>query len=181
MRFDATALSGAWVVELDRHVDERGAFARAYCEAEFAEIGLPTSFPQCNLSYNTNAGTLRGMHLNVERHFEAKLVRCVRGSAYDVIVDLRMESPTRGQWIGVELSADNGRAIFAPRGFAHGFLTLEDHTDVFYHMDEPFQPDVAIGFRWNDPQFGVAWPFEPKILSERDATYPDFDPQTLRR
>jgi dTDP-4-dehydrorhamnose 3,5-epimerase len=180
MRFEPTALGGAWVIELDRHVDERGAFARAFCESEFASIGLPTRFPQCNLSFNTRAGTLRGMHVNVAEHLESKLIRCVRGSIYDVIVDLRDGSPTERQWAAVELSADNGRALFAPTGFAHGFLTLEDNTDVLYHMGDVYHPDAARGFRWNDPCFGVRWPFGPTVISTRDATYPDFDPHMLR-
>jgi dTDP-4-dehydrorhamnose 3,5-epimerase len=179
MRFEPTALGGAWVIELDRHVDDRGAFARAFCEDEFASVGLPSRFPQCNLSFNTRAGTLRGMHLNAAAHFESKLIRCVRGSLYDVIVDLRSDSPTEGQWLGVELSAENGRALFVPEGFGHGFLTLEDSTDVFYQMGNFYQPDAARGFRWNDPQFAVQWPFEPKVISERDASFPDFDPRIL--
>jgi dTDP-4-dehydrorhamnose 3,5-epimerase len=179
VHFAETPLAGAWVIDLDRHADERGAFARTYCEREFTEHGLPQRFPQANLSMNTKAGTLRGMHFNREPYGESKLVRCVRGALYDVIVDLRAESPTRLASYGVELSADNGRALFIPAGFAHGFLTLADETDAYYHMGEFFQPDAARGLRWDDPALAIDWPFDPAVISERDATYPDINPQTF--
>jgi dTDP-4-dehydrorhamnose 3,5-epimerase len=173
MRFEPTPVDGAWVIELEPHDDDRGSFARTYCDDEFAAHRLPTHFPQCNLSRNTRAGTMRGMHYNVAARAEAKLVRCVRGAVHDVIVDLRRGSPTRGRWFGVELTADDGRALFVPKGFAHGFLTLADQTDVYYHMSEMFSPDAARGFRWDDPAFGIHWPAPPSVISERDATYPD--------
>ena len=179
MRFEATRLAGAWVIEPERHGDDRGSFARAFCEDEFAAHGLPVRFPQCNLSTNVTAGTLRGMHLIVAGHCESKLVRCVRGAVHDVIVDVRPGSPTFGEWIGADLSADNGRALFVPEGCAHGFLTLADDSDIYYHMGRSFEPGVAIGFRWDDPAFGVRWPGAPTILSERDASYADFDPSIL--
>ena len=176
MLFVETELPGAYVIEIERRPDERGFFARTFCEREFEAHGLPQRFPQCNLSNNTRAGTLRGMHYQAAPLWEAKLVRCVRGAIYDVIIDLRPDSAARLRWIGVELSADNGRALFVPEGFAHGFLTLADQSDVFYHMSEFFRPEGARGLRWNDPRFDIRWPSAPRVISERDATYPDFDP-----
>lgn len=176
MRFVPTRLLGAVQIELELHRDERGFFARAYCEREFGEQGLPIAYPQCNLSRNDRAGTLRGMHFNRAPDAEAKLVRCVRGAIYDVIVDLRPGSATRFEWIGVELTADLGQALFVPEGFAHGFITLVDDTDVFYQMGAMFKADAARGFRYDDPQFGIDWPREPSMISERDAGYADFDP-----
>jgi dTDP-4-dehydrorhamnose 3,5-epimerase len=176
MLFEQTELPGAYLIEIERRPDERGFFARTFCEREFAEHGLPVRFPQCNLSNNLRAGTLRGMHYQAAPLWEAKLVRCVRGAVYDVIIDLRPDSPARYRWLGAELSADNGRALYVPEGFAHGFITLADHTDVFYHMSEFFRPDGARGLRWDDPRFGIRWPIAPSVISERDATYPDFDP-----
>jgi dTDP-4-dehydrorhamnose 3,5-epimerase len=175
MVFRETKLAGAVVVDLEPRSDDRGFFARAFCEREFAEHGLPARFPQCNISRNKRARTLRGMHYNAAPHRESKLVRCVSGAIYDVIVDLRAGSPTRFEWIGVDLSGENGRALFIPEGFAHGFVTLEDATDVFYHMGDFFHGDVARGARWNDPRFGIAWPVQPLVIADRDATYPDFD------
>jgi dTDP-4-dehydrorhamnose 3,5-epimerase len=179
MQFQPTALDGAWVIDLDRHCDERGSFARAFCEEEFAEHGLVTRFPQCNLSTNERAGTLRGMHANVATHFEAKLVRCVRGAIHDIIIDLRPGSPTEREWLGVDLTAENGRALFVPEGFAHGFITLADTSDVYYHMSDFFHAEAARGFRWDDPAFGVRWPRPPAVISSRDASYPDFTPSLL--
>lgn len=176
MKFEATDLAGAWVIELEPHRDERGFFARTFCEREFAEHALPTHFPQTNLSRNGRAGTLRGMHYQAAPDREAKLVRCVRGGIYDVIIDLRANSPSRHAWIGVELSAQNGRALFVPEGFAHGFITLEDDSDVFYHMSEFHKPDSARGLRWDDPRFDIRWPRTPSVISQRDRDYADFDP-----
>lgn len=180
MRFSPTKLGDAVVVELEQHRDERGFFARTFCEREFEAHGLPTRFPQCNLSRNDRAGTLRGMHFNVRPHEEAKLVRCARGAIYDVIIDLRPGSNTYADWIGVELSADDGRALYVPPGFAHGFLTLVDATDVFYQMGAFFQPDAGRGLRYDDAAFSVRWPRAVAVISERDATYPDFDLEAWR-
>jgi dTDP-4-dehydrorhamnose 3,5-epimerase len=177
VHFTTTPLESAFLVELDRHEDNRGFFARTFCETEFASHGLPTRFPQCNLSHNLRSGTLRGMHFNAADHRESKLVRCVSGAIYDVIVDLRAQSRSRFEWFGVELSRENGCALFVPAGFAHGFLTLTDVADVFYHMGEFFHGEAARGFRWNDPAFAIRWPSEPAVISERDATYPDFNPK----
>lgn len=179
MRFSEAPLAGAFTLDLEPNVDERGLFARVFCEREFARHGLPTRFPQCNLSKNHRAGTLRGMHYQAAPHGEAKLVRCVSGAIYDVIIDLRPASPTRLGWFGVELSAANGRALFVPQGFAHGFLTLADDAHVLYQMGQFYQPDAARGVRYSDPSFGIEWPRAPTVISERDATYPDFDPRTF--
>jgi dTDP-4-dehydrorhamnose 3,5-epimerase len=179
VKFEATKLAQAYVIDLEPRGDERGFFARTFCEREFAAHGLPTGFPQCNLSRNKQAGTLRGMHYNAAAHRESKLVRCGAGAIYDVIVDMRPGSPTRFEWFGVELSAVSGRALFVPEGFAHGFVTLTDDVDVHYHMGQFYQGDAARGFRWNDPRFAIRWPAAPTVLSDRDATYPDFDPATF--
>jgi len=175
MRFVESELPGACLVELEPHVDERGFFARSFCEREFREHGLPDRFPQCNISRNSKRGTLRGMHFEAQPSAECKLVRCISGAIHDVIIDLRPSSSTLFRWIGVELSAETGRALFVPAGFAHGFLTLTDASDVFYHMGDSFKPGAARGFRWNDPHFGIVWPAAPVVISERDASYPDFD------
>lgn len=179
MHIERTDLSGVFLVEIEPHVDERGAFARVFCEREFAAAGLSTRFPQCNLSINSRRGTLRGMHYNVAPYGEAKLVRCVRGAIHDVVVDLRADSPTRLKWLGIELSADNRRSLYIPPGFAHGFLTLADDTDVYYHMGEFYRPEAARGFRWDDPSVGIAWPNPPTVMSAADRAYPDLDPDRI--
>jgi dTDP-4-dehydrorhamnose 3,5-epimerase len=175
MRFAQTPLEGVVVIDLERHTDERGSFARTFCEREFTERGLPTEYPQCNLSSNRRAGTMRGMHFNADPHGESKIVRCVRGAIHDVVVDLRTHSSTRFQSFGVELSATNGTALFVPVGFAHGFLTLEDDTDVYYHMGAIYHPAAARGVRWDDPVLAIEWPRAPDVMSESDAGYPDID------
>ncbi len=175
MRFRETELPGAFVVELSPHADERGSFARAFCEEEFAAHGLPSRFPQCNISRNTARGTLRGMHYNAAPHAESKLVRCTSGSIWDVIVDLRPGSPTRFRWLGVKLSAQSGDALFVPEGFAHGFLTLRADSEVFYMMGRSYLAGAARGFRWNDPRIGIRWPEPPRVLSGPDRSWPDFD------
>jgi dTDP-4-dehydrorhamnose 3,5-epimerase len=179
MLFAATELEGAHVIELEPRADERGFFARSFCEREFAEHGLPTSFPQCNLSRNLRALTLRGMHFETQPSREAKLVRCVRGAIYDVIVDLRASSATRFKWVAVELTAENGRALFVPSGFAHGFLTLADDTDVFYHMGDFYRAQASRGFRYDDKLFAIKWPAPPAVISERDTELAPFDPMAL--
>lgn len=174
MKFEETAIPGVWLVDLERREDDRGFFARTFCEREFADRGLMTRFVQCNLSSNRKRGTLRGMHLQNEPKPEVKLVRCVRGSIYDVVIDLRPESPSYCQWVGVELSAANARALYIPAGIAHGFQTLEDNTELYYHMGEFYEPSLAAGVRWDDPAFRLKWPLADPILSEKDAAYPDF-------
>ncbi len=179
MLFRETRLVGAYVIEIEPHKDERGFFARCFCEREFEAQGLPVRFPQCNLSRNDLRGTLRGMHFQSAPQAETKLVRAVSGSIYDVIVDLRATSATFLQWIGVELSQETGRALLVPGGFAHGFLTLTDRTDVFYQMSDFFRPEADRGCRWNDPRLGIVWPEPPRVISTRDANYPDLDTATL--
>jgi dTDP-4-dehydrorhamnose 3,5-epimerase len=174
MRFLETALKGAFIIELDKQEDERGFFARAWCQREFAARGLNPRLAQCNVSFNRRRGTLRGMHYQVAPYEEAKLVRCTRGAIYDVIIDLRPDSPTFMQWIAVELTADNYRMLYIPERFAHGFQTLEDNTEVFYQMSEFYAPECARGIRWNDPAFAICWPPAERIISERDQQYADF-------
>ena len=177
MHFEGLDLPGAHLVELERHDDERGFFARAFCEHEFAQQGLPTRFPQWNISYNREPLTLRGMHYQAAPHRESKLVRCISGAIHDVIVDLREGSATRWRWLGIELDAERRAALFVPAGFAHGFLTLRPHTEVFYQMGEIYEPEAARGFRWDDPRFGIRWPAAPSVISDRDRSYPDFEPE----
>jgi len=173
--FHETPLSGAFLIELEQRADERGYFARSFCEREFAAHGLDTHFPQSNLSYNHKAGTLRGMHYNVAGFAEAKLVRPTSGVIFDMIVDLRRGSPTRLRAYGVELRAEQGNALFVPAGFAHGFITLEDDSCVHYQMGAFYEPDAARGFRYDDPLFGLSWPRPPSVIAPRDASYPNFE------
>jgi len=175
MIFEETPLKGAFVIELEEVFDERGSFARMFAEDEFEAHGLPTRFPQHNISRNHKSQTLRGMHFNVPALAEAKLVRALSGAVYDQIVDLRPGSPTRLQSFGVELRAARGNALFVPKGFAHGFITLEDNSDVFYLMSEVYRASAGRGFRYNDPSIGLVWPHAPKVIHPRDAAYPDFD------
>ncbi len=175
MIFSPTKLLGVWIVELDKHEDERGFFARSWCQREFEGHGLNPNLVQCSVSFNHKKGTLRGMHYQVTPHEEAKLVRCTRGAIYDVAVDLRPTSPTRGKWTSLELTADNGRALYIPAGFAHGFQTLSDNTEVFYQMSEFYNPEGARGVRWNDPALKIEWPLPVPILSARDKNYVDFN------
>jgi len=177
MIFTRTTLKDAMLVDLEKHEDERGFFARTWCCREFEAQGLNPRLAQCNISFNPHQGTLRGMHFQVEPHEEAKLVRCTRGSLFDAIIDLRPDSPTYKRHFGVALTADNRRMLYVPEGFAHGFLTLEDATEVFYQISECYAPGSQRGVRWNDPAFGIDWPAEPKLISERDRSYPDFDPR----
>lgn len=172
MRFSGTGLQGAYIVEPERREDERGFFARTFCHREFAEHGIAFNFVQCNISFNTHKGTLRGMHYQVAPHAEAKLVRCTMGAIYDVIVDLRPDSPTYRQWNSTELTAGNRRMLFVPEGFAHGFQTLEDGAEVFYQMSQDYHPESARGIRWDDPAIGIRWPLAKPVLSARDLAYP---------
>lgn len=174
MKFLATSLRDAWIIEPERLTDDRGFFARTFCRDEFTAHGLKPNFVQCNVSYNAERGTLRGMHYQESPYEEAKLVRCTRGAIFDVIIDLRKASAAYKQWIEVELSADNYRMLYVPEGFAHGFQTLEDGSEVFYQMSEMYRPEAARGIRWNDPLFGILWPLGKPIISPRDAAYRDF-------
>lgn len=177
MIFNETDLKGAFIVELERREDERGFFARTWDQREFDIRGLNARVAQCNTSYNAKQGTLRGLHYQDEPHEEARLVRCTMGAIYDVIIDLRRDSPTFKKWTSVELTADNHRMLYVPERFAHGFLTLEDRTEVFYQMSEIYVPGSARGVRWDDPAFRVTWPLQVQVISERDKNYPDFHDQ----
>jgi dTDP-4-dehydrorhamnose 3,5-epimerase len=174
MRFTRTHIAGVVVVDLEPAADDRGFFARLHCPDEFAEKGYPFTPAQTSLSRNHAALTLRGLHYQTGADGEAKLVRVVRGRAFDVAVDLRPDSPTHHRWTTVELSAENGKAILFPPGVAHGFLTLEPDTDVLYQIDQPYRPGRELGARWDDPAFAITWPAPPQVISERDAAYPDY-------
>jgi dTDP-4-dehydrorhamnose 3,5-epimerase len=171
LKFLQTPLAGAFVVEVERLGDERGFFARSFCQEEFRKHGLRPAVAQCNVSWNRSRGTLRGLHFQAAPHPEAKVVRCTRGAIWDVAVDLRQDSATHLQWHAVELSAENRRALYVPEGFAHGFQTLADDTEVLYQMSDSYYPDLARGVRWDDPKLGITWPLPDPILSERDRSY----------
>jgi dTDP-4-dehydrorhamnose 3,5-epimerase len=179
VRFAPTPLAGVWLIELEPIADERGWFARTYDEQAFREHGLDPAVVQCNASFNVRRDTLRGLHYQADPHGEPKLVRCATGAIFDVAVDLRPQSPTYCGWYGTKLSAQNGRMLYVPAGFAHGFQSLRDGSQVLYQMGHEYVPGAARGVRWDDPAFGIDWP-EPssgeRILSERDAAYPDFTP-----
>jgi dTDP-4-dehydrorhamnose 3,5-epimerase len=176
LKFAQTGLPGATVIEPERLSDERGFFARTWCAREFADHGLKRALVQCSISFNRRKGTLRGMHYQIPPHEEAKLVRCTLGAIYDVIVDLRTDSPTYLKHFAVELSQDNRKMLYVPEGCAHGFQTLADDTEVYYQMSEYYSPECSAGHRWNDPAFGIDWPLEVSVISDRDNRYPDFSP-----
>lgn len=175
MKFVETKLAGAYIVELEPHSDERGFFARSWCEEEFRAQGLITRMVQSNISLNLRKGTLRGLHFQKHPHEEVKLVRCTRGKIFDVMVDLRPESPTFKQWVGAELTEDNRTMLYVPRRFGHGFITLTETTEVFYQVSHPYDRDTASGALWNDPAFGVAWPIEPTVISPADRGWTKFE------
>lgn len=174
MIFNETELKGAFIIDLERHQDDRGFFARTFCQKELAGHGLISDVAQANMSLSKTRGTLRGMHYQKSPFEETKLVRCTKGVLYDVIIDLRPDSPTFKSWIGVELTADNYRMLFVPKNFAHGFVTLADDTEVTYMVSQFYAPGSELGIRWNDPQFGIQWPVEVQVISEKDAGWPDF-------
>ena len=174
MIFTETKLPGAYVIEVEKREDQRGFFGRTFCREEFEAHGLNSQVVQCNTSFNKRKGTLRGMHFQAVPFAEAKLVRCTSGSIYDVIIDLRPASRTFKQHFAVELSAANQRMLYIPENMAHGFQTLEDDTEVFYQMSQMFSAEHARGIRWNDPAFGIEWPADERIITERDRNYPDF-------
>jgi dTDP-4-dehydrorhamnose 3,5-epimerase len=176
--FTQAPLRGAYLVDVEPSSDQRGFFARSYCADEFAAAGLGQVMRQCSISHNDRKGTLRGLHYQSAPHEEHKLVRCTAGAVFDVIVDIRVSSPTFRQWYGVELTADNHRSLFIPQGFAHGFVTLTDHAEVYYMISAAHAPDAGRGFRWNDPAFAIEWPASPTVVSARDATYPLMDAQS---
>lgn len=172
MVFTETELPGAFVIDSEVVDDERGFFARTWSAEEFAQRGLNSRIAQCSISFNKQRGTLRGMHYQIKPYEEAKLVRCTAGAIWDVIVDLRATSQTKHKWIAVELTSRNRRMLYIPEGFAHGFQTLEDHTEVAYQISEHYHPESARGVRWDDPAFGVQWPLPVSVISERDLKHP---------
>ena len=176
MQFEPLDVPGAWLLPIDPRHDERGFFARVWCSSTFHAQGLASSLHQCSLSYNRRAGTVRGMHYQAPPGAEAKVVRCIRGAIFDVLLDLRPDSPAYTRWVGRELTADNRLALYIPPGVAHGFQTLCDETDVLYLIDQPYDPALGRGVRWDDPAFGIAWPLPASIVSPRDRAYPDFRP-----
>jgi len=176
MKFTPLALAGAHLIDLEKRGDDRGFFARFFCEKEFAQHGLITRFVQINNSLTSNKGTLRGMHYQLPPSAEVKVVRCLRGALYDVILDLRPHSATFGQWFGETLSAENRRMMYVPEGFAHGFLTLEPDTEALYLVSAPYAPEAERGIRYNDPKFAIQWPIPPAELSDKDKAWPDYDP-----
>jgi len=180
MIFTESSLPGAFLIDLAPVADERGFFARTYCDEEFAAKGLGMPLRQCSVSYNTQKGTLRGLHYQGPPHEEHKLVRCTAGAIFDVIVDIRPQSPHYRRWLGTHLSAQNRRALFIPPGFAHGFITLSDDAEVYYMISVPHAPQYAQGFRWSDPAFSIQWPLAPSVVSPRDAAYPLLDASAPR-
>lgn len=174
MIFKDTKLAGVCELQMSPTPDARGFFARAWCQREFEDRGLNSKLVQCNVSSNIRRGTLRGLHYQAAPFPEAKLIRCTKGAIYDVVVDLRRNSSTFKDWIGVALSDVDRNMVYIPEGCGHGFLTLEDDTEVFYQMSEYYHPELACGVRWNDPTFAIEWPSEPTVISERDRNYPDF-------
>lgn len=174
MLFTSTKIPGAYLIEVEKREDHRGFFARAWCEREFAEHGLNSRWAQANIAYNRHRGTLRGMHYQVAPHEEVKLVRCTRGAIHDVIIDLRPASPTNMQWLGVDLRAENYSMLYVPEGCAHGYLTLEDHTDVAYQVSHPYAPHAERGLRYDDPAFKIRWPIDVPVISQKDRNWPDF-------
>lgn len=174
MIFKETKLAGVYVIEMKRFDDARGFFANTFLSDEFKKYGLPTEFSQCSVSYNNRKGTLRGMHHQVAPHTQAKLIRCTLGAVYDVVLDLRKDSKTFGQWIGKELSQENRRAIFIPPGLAHGFQTVSEPSEIFYQITGAYAPEFERAVRWNDPSFNIKWPIVPPLLSEKDSKIADY-------
>ncbi len=172
MHFEKTELNGAFIIDINEIIDKRGFFARAWCQQEFEEYGITSKLVQANISFNRRKGTLRGRHYQCAPYEEAKLVRCTRGGIFDVLVDLRPSSPTYTKWIGVELTAENHRMLFVPEGFAHGYQTLLDDTEVFYQVSEIYMPNAENGARYDDPAFGITWPLEALVISDKDAGWP---------
>jgi len=179
MIFKETELKGAYSIQLEQKQDERGFFARSFCREEFRQQGIDFNITQSNISFNKNKGTLRGLHYQISPHEEAKLVSCPKGAIYDVIIDLRLHSPTYCKWLAIELSAQNYTSFYIPKGFAHGFLTLAPDTVVLYQMSEPYYPESSRGIRWNDPAFLINWPSDKQIISTKDKAYPLFNKNIL--
>lgn len=175
MKFHPLSLEGAYLIEPDPISDERGFFARVFCKTEFEQKDLNPNLDQCSISFNHRKGTVRGMHFQKDPHAEVKIVRCTRGAIYDVVLDLRPDSPTYKKWEGVALSAENRKMLYIPEGLAHGFQTLEDNTEIFYQISRPFAPASASGVRWNDPSFNIVWPLEISIIANKDQTFPTYE------
>lgn len=173
MIFHPTKLSDVLEINIEKHIDERGFFARSWCQKEFENHKLNSRLVQCNISFNSRKGTLRGMHYQAPPYAEAKVVRCTQGSIYDVVVDVRPGSPTFKQWVAIVLAAEKRNMLYVPEGFAHGFLTLEDATEVFYQMSEFYNAESARGLRWDDPALQIFWPEKVEVISERDRSYPN--------
>ena len=174
MKFTSTPFPGLYIVELEKNGDPRGFFARAYDAQEFKKLNLKDRFVQTNVSRSRERGTLRGLHYQTPPYAEAKLIRCTKGALYDVVVDLRPDSPTYKQYFGIELTADNYKQLYVPEGFAHGFITLEDDTETFYQVSEYYHPEVEGGIRYDDPAFKIEWPIPVEVISDKDKTWPDF-------
>ena len=172
MKFTESRIPGAWIIDVTEIHDDRGFFAMTWLPGEFTRRGLDPSLAQCNLAWNHKRGTLRGMHFQNSPHQQVKIIRCTRGALLDVIIDLRPDSPAYRQWEAVELSADNRRMFYIPKGIAHGYITLTDAAEAYYHASTPWAPLAESGVRWNDPAFGIKWPFDPVIVSEKDAGWP---------
>lgn len=175
MIFTETPLAGAFTIDIEPIEDERGFFARTWAPEEFEQRGLDPTLVQCNLSWNKRKGTLRGMHFQRAPFEEVKIVRCARGALLDVVIDLRRDSPTFCQWTAVTLDADSRRMLYVPKGFAHGYQTLTDDVEVYYHVSARYEPNHSTGVRWNDPVFGIAWPLTPTVISEKDRTWAAFN------
>jgi dTDP-4-dehydrorhamnose 3,5-epimerase len=175
MKFNTTALAGVWLIDLELREDERGFLARTYCEVEFSDHGLNTHWPQCNLTLTRRQGAIRGMHFQAEPKPEVKLIRCASGEIFDVLVDVRSGSPTRGQWQGFKLTAENHRMLYVPAGIAHGFQCLVDNCEVFYQMSEFYVPELARGLRFDDPAVGIRWPISDPTVSDRDRNLPSLE------
>jgi len=176
MIFTQTKLSNVFEIGMDPLPDDRGFFARTWCQQEFEDRGLNPRLVQCSVSFNWKRGTLRGMHYQAAPYPETKIVRCTRGAIYDVVIDLRPRSETLKEWVAVTLTSEKRNMIYVPEGCAHGFLTLEDETEVFYQMSEFYHPELSCGVRWDDPAFQISWPGTVQVMSERDRSYPDFEP-----
>jgi len=181
MIFHETKLKGAFLIEIKKIEDDRGFFGRAWCQKEFEDAGINPNIYQINTSLTYRKGTIRGMHYQIDPHQEGKLIRCTRGRIFDVMIDLRPESPTFMQWLGHELSEDNYRMVFVPENFAHGFVTLEDHCEVYYPVTEFYTPGSERGIRYDDPAFDIAWPVEIEVVSDKDMNHPDFNVNTFNK
>ncbi|MGE5682678.1 MAG: dTDP-4-dehydrorhamnose 3,5-epimerase [Bacillota bacterium] len=181
MKFTEARIKGVYIVDIEMLEDERGFFAREWCQREFSNQGLNSNLAQSSISFNKKRGTLRGMHYQIPPYQEAKLVRCVKGSIYDVIIDLRPDSSTFGEHFAMELNSENYKMLYIPENFAHGFLTLSDNTEIDYKISQFYSPGSARGIRWNDPYFNISWPSEPSVISAKDSSYPDFIPEMAHK